>query len=89
MNTNLDNTKEKDTELARWREQALQEDATANVLRDHVASLTSLVNELTVALSGSLDIIGNVAEYIEVDCGTMLRVETYREILANAREVCK
>lgn len=58
-------------------------------LREENAKLRALVNDLDIALTGSLDIIGNVCEYIQAACGTMLRVETYREILAKAREVCK
>lgn len=52
------------------------------------SELRASVGDLAVALSGALDIIGNVAEYIEADCGTMNSVETYRETLAKAREVC-
>lgn len=58
-------------------------------LREENATLRALVNELDIALSGSLAIIGNVCEYIQADCGTMLRVEAYHEILAKAREVAK
>ena len=54
-----------------------------------IDSLRALVKEMSVALSDSLDIIGNVSEFLSLDCGTALRVETYREILAKAREVCK
>lgn len=54
-----------------------------------IASLRELVGEMAIALSGSLDIVGNVSEYLSLDCGTALRVETYREILAKAREVVK
>lgn len=57
-------------------------------LRMDNGSLRALVGDLAVALSGALDIIGNVGEYIEADCGTMNSVEAYRETLAKAREVC-
>lgn len=54
-----------------------------------IAKRDALIKEMTVALSGSLDIVGNVSEFLSLDYGTMLREETYREILAKAREVVK
>lgn len=84
MNTDLDKTKDKDAELARWREQALQEDATANALRDQVASLSSLVKELADDLSGYLcdSECNGSCESFGHCCN-----QTSRKIVAKAREV--
>lgn len=54
---------------------------------EEIAKRDALIKDMTVALSAALDIVGNVSEFLSLDCGTMLRVETHREMLAKAREV--
>ena len=91
MDTDLDKTKDKDAELARWREQALQEDATANALRDQVTSLTSLVKELADnALLLKDEVCVGCPQKLSVceeqKCSLVKNTDA---LVAKAREVCK
>lgn len=58
-----------------------------------IARLRELVGEMADELTGALDDIDSLREYVDSDYGVLLRVdnhvETYDKILAKAREVVK